>query len=252
MSFLRSLHSNISKKLILRDAFDIKSVLQQSVQGEWNGDCDVGDGKLQSLRKKYKDRVACLNVRTFGRDRHLIEQRLRLATDSLTQDIGFLTEGLKKADELYQTKFNSPDTSQSTLMHLCWEAVEYNTLLQEAQALNSRYENLLLSLNPSAPWVAELIASLQNMSKEIIDYLHNLFVKKRQPPATHILIIMVSEERRNKKPYALPVQYVPYHIIRDQYLRDLSNSVKSEMTKLGMKTVGKYFKSHIICKHPVQ
>ena len=132
-------------------------------------------------------------------------------------------------------------------MHLCWETVEYNTLLQKAQALNSRFENLLLFLNPTAPRVSDVITSLQNMSKEITDYLRNLFVKKRQPPATHILIIMVSEERRNKKPYALPVQYVPYHTIRDQYLRDLSKSVKLEMTKLGMKTVGKYmyFKSQI-------
>jgi len=84
-------------------------------------------------------------------------------------------------------------------MHLCWETVEYNTLLQEAQALNSRLDNLLLSLSPTAPRVADVIASLQNMSKELSDYFRNLFIKKRQPPATHILIIMVSEERRNKK-----------------------------------------------------
>ena len=64
---------------------------------------------------------------------------------------------------------------------------------------------------------------------------------------------MVSEERRNKKPYALPVQYVPYHTLRDQYIRDLSKSVKLEMTKLGMKTVGRYFKAVLIslkAKHP--
>ena len=50
---------------------------------------------------------------------------------------------------------------------------------------------------------------------------------------------MVSEERRNKKPYALPVQYVPYHSIRDHFIRDLSKNVKLEMTKLGMKAAGK-------------
>ena len=64
-------------------------------------------------------------------------------------------------------------------------------------------------------------------------------MKKRQPAATHVLIIMVSEERRNRKPYSLPVQYVPYHTICDQYIRDLSKSVKLKMTELGM-TVGKY------------
>ena len=78
------------------------------------------------------------------------------------------------------------------------------------------------------------------MSKELADYFRNLFVKKRQPAATHVLIIMVSEERRNRKPYSLPVQYVPYHTIRDQNIRHLSKSVKLKMTELGMTTVGKY------------
>lgn len=65
-------------------------------------------------------------------------------------------------------------------------------------------------------------------------------MKKRQPAATHVLIIMVSEERRNRKPYSLPVQYVPYHTIRDQYIGDLYKRVKLKMTELGMTTVGKY------------
>ena len=77
------------------------------------------------------------------------------------------------------------------------------------------------------------------MSKELADYFCNLFVKKRQPAATHVLIIMVSEEKRNRKPYSLLVQYVPYHTIRDPYIRDLSKSVKLKMTELGMTTVGK-------------
>ena len=176
----------------------------------------------------------------MGRDRNAIEQRIRSAADSLVQDVVFLTEGLKKADEMYQAKFNSPNSSQSLLMNLCWETVEYNTLLQEAQALNSSLEDLLPYLDPTSPRIGDVISSLQNMSKELADYFRNLFVKKRQPAATHVLIIMVSEERRNRKPYSLPVQYVPYHTIRDQYIRDVSKSVKLKMTELGMTTVGKY------------
>ena len=176
----------------------------------------------------------------MGRDRDVIEQHIRAASDSLVQDVVFLTEGLKKADEMYQAKFNSPNSSQSLLMNLCWETVEYNTLLQEAQALNSSLDNLLPYLDPTSPRIGDVIASLQDMSNQLTDYFRNLFVKKRQPAATHVLIIMISEERRNKKPYSLPVQYVPYHTIRDQYIRDLSQSVKLKMTELGMMTVGKY------------
>jgi len=222
------------------DACDVKSVLQHSVRGDWNGDCNLGDGKLQSLRRKYEDRVACLDVGSMGRDRNVIEQRIRSASDALVQDVIFLTEALKKADEIHQTKFNSPNSSQSLLMNLCWETVEYNTLLREAQALNSRIDNLLPYLDPTCPRIDDVIASLQNLYKQLADYFCNLFVKKRQPASTHILIMMVSEERRNKKLYALPVQYVPYHTIRDQYIRDLRKSVKMKMTELGMTAVGKY------------
>ncbi|KAJ7371635.1 hypothetical protein OS493_024314 [Desmophyllum pertusum] len=103
------------------DACDVKSVLQQSVRGEWNGDCDLGDGKLQSITREYEDREASLDVHGMDRDRGVIEQRIRSASDALVQDVVFLTEGLKEADKMYQTKFNSPNTSKSLLMHLCWK-----------------------------------------------------------------------------------------------------------------------------------
>ena len=102
------------------------------------------------------------------------------------------------------------------LMHLCWETVEYSTLLQQAQAIHSRLESLLPFLNPASPLGGDVTASLHNMAKyDWKEYLRNVFVKKRQPAAIHVSILMVSEERRKKKPYELPVQYVPYHSIRD-------------------------------------
>lgn len=139
------------------------------------------------MRREYEEQVACLDVRSMGRDRNVIEQCICSAADSLVQDVVFLTEGLKKADEMYQTKHNSPNSSQSLLMNLCWETVEYNTLLQEAQALNSSLDDLLPYLDPASPWIGDVIASLQNLSKELADYFRNLFVKKRQPAATHAL-----------------------------------------------------------------
>ena len=63
-------------------------------------------------------------------------------------------------------------------------------------------------------------------------------MKKRQPGATHVFVFLVSEERRNRKPYCLPVQYIPYHSLKDQYVRDLYGKVKSEMIAMGMKPIG--------------
>ena len=57
----------------------------------------------------------------------------------LGQDIAFLADGLLKVNEEYQRKFNNPSSSKSILMTLCWERVEYNTLLQQAQASKEIY-----------------------------------------------------------------------------------------------------------------
>lgn len=50
---------------------------------------------------------------------------------------------------------------------------------------------------------------------------------------------MVSDERRNKKPYALPVQYIPYYSLKDQYIRDFTKVLKQNMVQLGLHVVGK-------------
>ena len=49
---------------------------------------------------------------------------------------------------------------------------------------------------------------------------------------------LVSDERRNKKPYALPVQYIPYKSIKDQHVRDMTDAIKSKMMELDLKPVG--------------
>ena len=70
-------------------------------------------------------------------------------------------------------------------------------------------------------------------------YLRNLF-KKRRTAATHVLVLMLSDERRQKKPYALPVRFVPYRTLRDQYVRDFTREVKQKMTERGLHLVGKW------------
>ena len=53
----------------------------------------------------------------------------------------------------------------------------------------------------------------------------NLFKKKRTA-ATHVLVLMLSDERQQKKPYALPVRFIPYKNLRDQYVCDFTREVK--------------------------
>ena len=166
--------------------------------------------------------------------------KVRKLIDRFQDDQSFLAAGLKEADSSFQKKFNSPNTSQQLLKSLCWERVEYNTLLQQAQAFRAVTEDLLPHLQPGNARVQDVSVCLRDIKPDLLKYLRNLFMKKRQPAATHVLAILLSEECRNKKPYSIPVQFIPYHSIKDQYIRDISATIKSEMVKMDLKPVGRY------------
>ena len=62
---------------------------------------------------------------------------------------------------------------------------------------------------------------------------------KKREAASHILIFMLSEEKRNFKPYAVPVWVVKYHSLTDKKMRELNEEMKSAMEDIGMVSVGK-------------
>ena len=130
------------------------------------------------------------------------------------------------------------NTSEQLLKTLCWERVEYNTLLQQAQCFSEKYATMISCLNQEVPHERDVITALQNIEKDALTYLRNLYIKKRQPGATHVLLFLISDERRNRKPYALPVHYVPYKSIRDQFVRDLTDNIKREMMKMSLTPFG--------------
>jgi len=50
---------------------------------------------------------------------------------------------------------------------------------------------------------------------------------------------MISDERRNRKPYALPVRYIAYRNIKDQHVRDLNRELKVKMAERGLHVAGR-------------
>ena len=56
--------------------------------------------------------------------------------------------------------------------------------------------------------------------------------------ATHVLVIMTSPEERTRKPYALPVQCIPYTSLTDKQCRHLTDKVIVEMHRRTMKVSG--------------
>ncbi len=62
--------------------------------------------------------------------------------------------------------------------------------------------------------------------------------RQKRTAATHILVFLVSPEERNKKPYALPVQCIPYTSLSDTKARQLANKVIRAMAQRNMKVAG--------------
>ena len=214
----------------------------ESMKGVWNGDVDLGDGKLKELRAKYDDRVHLVGSLAGLESCVELETGLRWWTDELDRDVEFLESGFKEAVEEYRKKFSNPSTAEETLKNANWNVVEFQTLLQQAQLLKQAYEAELSQLNPLMVTPQDLrvvTTSLTGMAGDAKSYLRNLFKKKRTA-ATHVLVLMLSDERRQKKPYALPVRFIPYKSLRDQFVRDFTKEVKKHMTERELSVVGKW------------
>ena len=123
---------------------------------------------------------------------------------------------------------------------LNWEIVEFQVLLQQSQSLAAKLKDLLANRIFNSTYTNITTREIKAVCDEMMGYLRDMFKKKRQPPADHILVILLSDERRSKKPYALPVSYYPYSSLSDAYVRDFTCSIKSKIKEQNLNVVGMY------------
>jgi len=97
---------------------------------EWSGNCDLGDGKINSLFEEYTSR------RKFCQGLGLKERKANLHTDlskvisALHKDLNFLQDGEKEAYKSYSSKqkqFNASEDSE--LFSLAWTYEGFKTLI---------------------------------------------------------------------------------------------------------------------------
>lgn len=80
--------------------------------------------------------------------------------------------------------------------------------------------------------------NLTALKSSLLIYLEELFSKKRTA-ASHVLVFMIADELRNKKPYAIPVRFMPYKSLTDLKLRKLEMDLEDAMRSEGMTVVGR-------------
>ena len=78
------------------------------------------------------------------------------------------------------------------------------------------------------------------MCQKVYPFIRRVTRHKRTA-ATHILVFMISPEERRKKPYAIPIQCIPYKSLTDAKARELANKIICEMVKRDMKIGGMYY-----------
>lgn len=121
-----------------------------------------------------------------------------------------------------------------------WEVVEYQILLQQSQELHQNFENALASLADITQADA-ILPDIHSLAASGFVYLKSIFKKKRTA-ATYMLVVMLSDERRGEKPYALPVRYVLCRTLKDQFTRDLTKDLKKEMKQRDLYLAGTLMK----------
>lgn len=206
----------------------------------WNGDEDLGDGQLQKLRQEYDERFQLVDaLKKQGVSVAILQQTLPKVIDQFDEDTVFLDSGFKEASQHFEKKFRQPNCPEETLKEANWEVIEFQTLLQQSQELKLKFEDILpnLAQNGNRGALNVIRLTIKDLASSTQKYLRNLFKKKRTP-ATHVMVTMLSDEKRNHKPYALPVQYIPCQTLKDQFVRDLNKSLKEEMKSRDMTVAG--------------
>ena len=154
-------------------------------------------------------------------------------------DIFSFLVALENTNKEYSGKLASGRTPQKVLFALGWSIDELSRHIDEGRLLVVQCGTIKGYLES-----AECDTVGQNVPRQLTNLRARAtqFVKGvtrlRRVAATHLLVFMISHESRNKKPYALPVQCLPYKGLSEPAFRALANKIIEEMVKRRMKVAG--------------
>lgn len=80
---------------------------------------------------------------------------------------------------------------------------------------------------------------LVNIQEQLTAFVRPLYRHKRKA-ATNVYVLMISSELRRSKPYAVPIQLLPYKSINERTMRNIVSEILQVMVTKGMKVIGKF------------
>ena len=125
-------------------------------------------------------------------------------------------------------------------MSLAWKVKELNELNEIGRNLFRTINVLITEICKQDALPEENIPRQLAVSKQkLVNFIKGV-TRHRRTAATHILVFMISTEDRRKKPYALPIQCLPYKGIGDGMVHELANRIICEMVKRKMHVTGRH------------
>jgi len=120
------------------------------------------------------------------------------------------------------------------MVHLAWKIKQLSKLNEQERLLHSTI-TVLTAKSGECRWIEENIPSqLKSVRQKVATFIKGV-TQHQRTPATHVLVFMISNEERYKKPY---VQCIPYKGLSDSKVRQLANKIIHEMSARNMKVAG--------------
>ena len=118
---------------------------------------------------------------------------------------------LQKVSTEYEEKQRSRTTPERVMFSLISDIEDLKRLNEEGRKLRTEVSTALdiLILPEAAQRDYNVRRKLGGVRSKLRELLRGLYRFKRTP-ASHVFVFMVSSALRDRKPYALPVQCIPY------------------------------------------
>lgn len=124
-------------------------------------------------------------------------------------------------------------------MNLAWDLKDLEDLMEEERLLLAEVDTLRDVLSSDASDGDSNVPRRLAALRKRLTLMTKGLSRHKRTAATHVFVFMISTEDRAKKPYALPIQCIPYKGLSHKMIRHLTDRVVAEMTVRGMKVVGK-------------
>lgn len=151
---------------------------------------------------------------------------------------------LRTANSTYEEKLKSGGTTDQTMFNLSWDIEELKSISEECRQVYSDLTDCINKCTSELFHHLNIPRKLTKIRQRLRELTKRIEHFKREP-ATHIFVLMISSDARDRKPYALPVQWFPYAGLKEVDLRRLISELCKEMVSLGMKVSG----TLLICMH---